>query len=161
MESCPQALEDVPLESMTPRQLRGRFGRSALDMVGAMFQHQSKIGEQARFQTKGEMISCVAESGRKSLLRRSQVHPTAIYSALKSAIATSATGMSMADVFVQVAGGTPEGIVAAIMLGFQKIVYVATDDGEVQWMSLPSKHEESMLKLDYQNYISPDVDFPQ
>ena len=67
----------------------------------------------------------------------------------------------MADVFVQVARGTPEGIVAAIMLGFQKIVYVATDDREVQWMSLPSKYEESMLKLDYQNYISPDVDFPQ
>ena len=35
------------------------------------------------------------------------------------------------------------------------------DEKKVQWLSLPSKHEESTLKIDYQNYVTPDVDFPQ
>ena len=46
------------------------------------------------------------------------------------------------------------------MLGFQKVVYVATDPKEIQWMSLPSAHDETIHKIDYQNYVSPDMDFP-
>jgi hypothetical protein len=67
----------------------------------------------------------------------------------------------MGDVFVQIAGGTPEGIVAAIMLGFPENVYVDSEDREVHWMSLPSKHEENTQKMDYRNYVSPDLDFPE
>jgi hypothetical protein len=146
---------------MTTKQLKGRFGRSALDIVGAMFQHQSKIGEQARFQSKDEMIHIVTESGRKAVLRRSQIHPTVVHSAMKSALATSATGIASSDTFVQMGGGTPEGIVAAIMLGFQKVVYIAADEREFHWMSLPSKHEEQSMAIDYGNYTSPDADFPE
>ena len=43
---------DMPLEALNAAQLRKQFGRSALDMVGAMFQHQSKIGEPGRFMTR-------------------------------------------------------------------------------------------------------------
>ena len=45
-------LGQVPLDTMSPAQLRKRFGRQALDVIGAMWQHQSKIGEQARFMQK-------------------------------------------------------------------------------------------------------------
>jgi hypothetical protein len=106
-EAEPEDLSSVPLDTMGCAQLKKHFGRSALDVVGAMWQHQSKIAEQARFMTKEDMISCMTASGRKSVLRRSQVDPTVIYSALRSVISTSATGISSQHAFVQLAGGTP------------------------------------------------------
>ena len=200
---------DVPLEAMNTQQLRKQFGRSALDVVGAMFQHQSKIGESARFMSRTgshteasidgcggdsggdrpclsfwwsiaclitttgtrctscfgptirtDSINYVTDSGRKATLRRSQVHPTVVYSALKSTLATSAMGLTPNDCFVQVGGGTPEGIVAAIMLGFQKVFYIGNEK-ERQWMSLPSKAVELSSAIDYLNYTSPDPDFPE
>ena len=45
-------LGEMPLEALNAKQLKKHFGRAALDMVGAMFQHQSKIGESARFMTR-------------------------------------------------------------------------------------------------------------
>jgi DNA-binding winged helix-turn-helix (wHTH) protein len=47
-----QDLSQIPLESMTPTQMKKHFGRQALEMMGALWQHQSKIAEQARFMTK-------------------------------------------------------------------------------------------------------------
>ena len=47
-----EMVSDMPLEALNKAQLRKQFGRSALDMVGAMFQHQSKIGESARFMNR-------------------------------------------------------------------------------------------------------------
>ena len=107
-----------------------------------------------------DSINYVTDSGRKATLRRSQVHPTVVYSALKSTLATSAMGLTPNDCFVQVGGGTPEGIVAAIMLGFQKVFYIGNEK-ERQWMSLPSKAVELASAVDYLNYTSPDPDFPE
>ena len=151
----------VPIDTMSQAQLQRTFGRSALDVVGAMWQHQSKIAEQARFMSKEDMISFITASGRKSVMRRSQVSPTVIYSALRSSISTSAVAIASHDTFIQLAGGTPEGIVAAIMMGFQKAIYVTSTDKEYSWMSLPSQATEYANKVDYLNYMSPDPDDPE
>jgi hypothetical protein len=151
----------VPIDTMSQAQLQRTFGRSALDVVGAMWQHQSKIAEQARFMKKEDMISFITASGRKSVMRRSQVSPTVIYSALRSSISTSAVAIASHDTFIQLAGGTPEGIVAAIMMGFQKAIYVTTMAKEYSWMSLPSLATEYANKVDYLNYVSPDPDDPE
>ena len=151
----------MPLETMSTAQLRKAFGREALQVVGAMWQHQSKIAEQARFMPKDDMISFMTASGRKSVMRRSQVHPTVIYAALRSIISTSATGISSQDAFIQMAGGTPEGIVAAIMIGFQKVIYIASNDKEASWMSLPSQASEHSNKVNYMSYTSPDPENPE
>ena len=156
-----QDLSAIPLDIMSAAQLKKQFGRSALDVVGAMWQHQSKIAEQARFMPKDDMISYMTASGRKSVMRRSQVHPTVIYSALRSVISTSATGISSQDAFVQMAGGTPEGIVAGIMIGFQKVIYIPSTDKEASWMSMPSQAAEYSNKVDYMNYTSPDPEDPE
>ena len=151
----------VPIDTMSQAQLQRTFGRSALEVVGAMWQHQSKIAEQARFMTKDDMISFITASGRKSVMRRSQVSPTVIYSALRSSISTSAVAIASHDTFIQLAGGTPEGIVAGIMMGFQKAIYVTTTAKEYSWMSLPSLATEYANKVDYLNYVSPDPDDPE
>ena len=156
-----QDLSAIPLDIMSAAQLKKQFGRSALDVVGAMWQHQSKIAEQARFMPKDDMISYMTASGRKSVMRRSQVHPTVIYSALRSVISTSATGISSQDAFVQMAGGTPEGIVAGIMIGFHKVIYITSTDKESSWMSLPSQASEYSNKVNYMSYTSPDPDDPE
>ena len=43
------AVPDCPIDVMTSGQMKAAFGREALSFMGAMFQHQSKIGEQAKF----------------------------------------------------------------------------------------------------------------
>ena len=147
------------LESMTRSQLKGAFGREALAVLGAMFQHQSKICAQARFLEKKDYVYQVKESGQRTLLRKSQVHPTVIFEALKSVIATSSAGLNPTDCFIQVCGGTPEPCVAAIMMGFQKAIYVANAT-EMEWMRLATKEEETLHKIDYVNYSSPDLEQP-
>jgi hypothetical protein len=154
-------LAAMPLDTMSQAQLRKTFGRGALDVVGAMWQHQSKIAEQARFMSKDDMISFMTASGRKSVMRRSQVSPTVIYSALRSVISTSATGIASHDALIQMAGGTPEGIVAGIMIGFQKVIYITSNDKESSWMSLPSQASEYSNKVNYLSYTSPDPDDPE
>ena len=115
------------MESMTPAQMKNAFGREALQILGAMFQHQSKICGQARFLEKKDYVYQVKESGKRTLLRKSQVHPTVIFEALKTVISTSSVGLNSSDCFLQLCGGTPEPCVAAIMMGFQKAIYVANE----------------------------------
>ena len=111
--------------------------------------------------SKDDMISFMTASGRKSVMRRSQVSPTVIYSALRSVISTSATGIASHDALIQMAGGTPEGIVAGIMIGFQKVIYITSNDKESSWMSLPSQASEYSNKVNYLSYTSPDPDDPE
>jgi hypothetical protein len=47
------------------------------------------------------------------------------------------------------------------MMGFTKIVYVATTPKEVAWMTLPSKAVEVSHSIDYSDYQSPDPDMPE
>lgn len=69
-------------------------------------------------------------------------------------------GLAPSDCFVQLSGGTPEGIVGAILMGFQHVIYVGTDR-ERDWMKPPTKQEEQLHRVDYDNYVSPDMEAGQ
>ena len=153
------ALEGVSLETMTPQQMRRAFGRSTLSMLGAMFQHSSRICEQGRFLDPKEFIQHVKENGKKAVMRKGQLHPTVVLSAMKSLLSSTSTGIGPQDVFIQVCGGTPEASVAAILAGFSHVLYVGSPQ-EQKWMKLPSESEESMCKIDYSAYNSPNVELP-
>ena len=153
------ALEGVSLETMTPQQMKRAFGRSTLSMLGAMFQHSSIICEQGRFLDPKEFIQHVKENGKKAVMRKGQLHPTVVLSAMKSLLSSTSTGIGPQDVFIQVCGGTPEASVAAILAGFSHVLYVGSPQ-EQKWMKLPSESEESAYNIDYRSYNSPNVDFP-
>jgi len=151
---------EVPIDVMTPGQMKSAFGREALSIMGAMFQHQSKIGEQGKFLPQGQFVKFVKENGKASPYRKSQVDPSVVYSAIKSCLRCSATALNPNDCFVQVCGGTPEGIVAAMVVGFQHVIFVAGTDKELSWMKVPTKKDETTHNIRYSEYVSPNIDDP-
>ena len=148
------------LEEMSDKTLAKRFGQQALNLRGALFQHASNIAESGEFLPMKEYIQVMTESGKKIIYRKGQLHETVLVSALRSALATSAVALSKTDAFVQVCGGTPEGIVGAILCGFQHVVYVGTDK-ECKLMKFPSEQEEQAGNFDILNYQSPDPEEPE
>ena len=74
---------------MTKEGMNKVFGREALFMLGAMFQHTSKICEEGQFLDPKSSIQLVKESGKTTSFRNSQVHPSIVYSALKSVLSTA------------------------------------------------------------------------
>ena len=60
---------------------------------------------------------------------------------------------------MQVCGGSPEGVVAAVLLGFNRVIYVG-DAKEIMWMNLPTEEEEKMHNIDYTDFVSPNIDSP-
>ena len=57
------------------------------------------------------------------------------------------------------AGAPLRHVGAAILAGFNQVMYVGTAV-EQQWMQLPSEAEESMHKIDYSAFASPNIDMP-
>ena len=112
------AVPDCPIDVMTSGQMKAAFGRDALSFMGAMFQHQSKIGEQAKFLHQDNFVKFVKANGKSATYRKSQVDTTVVFSATKSCLRCSAQCMYPNDCFVQVCGGAPGGIIAAVLLGF-------------------------------------------
>ena len=51
-EDAEDSVQGLPLDALNRKQLKGVFGRDALSMLGAMFQHTSKICDQASHQPK-------------------------------------------------------------------------------------------------------------
>ena len=141
--------------------MKSAFGRDALNIMGAMFQHQSKIGEQGKFLPQSKFVKFVKENGKTAQYRKGQVDPSVVYSAIKSCLRSSATALNPTDCFVQVCGGTPEGIVAAMVMGFQHVIYVAGCDKEMSWMKVPTKKDETTHNIRYSEFVSPNIDDPQ
>ena len=92
------------LDTMSVKQMKRAFGRGTLSMLGAMFQHSSKICEQGRFLDHKDFIQFVHESGRKTVMRKGQLHPTVVMSALKSMLSSTSAAIGPQDVFIQVCG---------------------------------------------------------
>ena len=82
-----------------------------------------------------------------------------MHAALKSVLSTTSSSLSPQDCFVQVCGGSLEGVVVVVMLGFGRIIYVANEK-EMLWMQMPIEEEETVNKLDYSSYTSPRIDNP-
>ena len=69
-------------------------------------------------------------------------------------LSTSNMPLSPNEVLVDLTGGTPEVIVAGIVMGFSKVMFLANAD-EVSMMSLPSKEDERLHQIDFENYVPP------
>ena len=128
-------------------------------MLGALFQHTEKICEEGQFLDPKSLIHMIKDNGRKVVYRKSQVHPTTIFSALKSMLSSTSASLNPSDCFVQICGGSPEGVVAAVLLGFNRVIYVG-DEKELMWMNLPTEEEEKMHNIDYTDFVSPNIDTP-
>ena len=115
-----------------------------------MFQHQIKIGEQGKFLPHGDFV----KYGKGDPYRKGQVHASVVYSAIKSCLRCSAQCLYPNDCFVQVCGGTPEGIIAAVLHGFQHIIYAAGNEKEVSGMKIPTKQNETMRSIRYSEFVS-------
>ena len=96
---------EMSVDCMTDGQMKQRFGRHALHNFGAMFQHVFKIAEQARFLEVHGSAMMSTMSGAKRIYRKGQLHETVVLSALKSQLATTASGIGALDAFVQYFGG--------------------------------------------------------
>ena len=151
---------EMSVDCMTDGQMKQRFGRHALHVFGAMFQHVCKITEQARFLEVNDSAMMSTMSGAKRIYRKGQLHETVVLSALKSQLATTASGIGALDGFVQYFGGTPEGIVGAILAGYPHVFYLGSDR-EISWMTLPTLEEEHACKIVYQDYTSPNPEVPE
>ena len=55
---------------------------------------------------------------------------------------------------MQVCGGSPEGVVAAGMLGCGRIIYVGNEK-EMLWMQMPTEEEEKVNKVNYKQLHLP------
>ena len=148
----PQEDEELAIENMSGKSIRKAFGRGTLEVMGALFQHTSKIGNQAKFLHKNERITTVDQHGKDKVFRKGQLHMTAPLAAMRSILASSATGLGSKECLVCIGGGTPEAAVAGVVLGFERVIFV-TDDREK--MTLP----ESDDATDYFKYEAP-VDTP-
>ena len=148
-----------PLYTMTKQGMNKSCGRDVVFMFGAMLQHSINICETGQCLDRKSLIQVVKESGQKHTFRNSQVHPSIVYSALKSVLSTTSSALSPQDCFVQVCGGSLEGVVVVVMLGFGRIIYVGNEK-ETLWMQMPTEEEEKVNKLDHSSYTSPSIDNP-
>ena len=126
---------------LSPAQLEAIFGDRAADLSGVFFQHSTRIAERAEFfpRTAGFTWRPTDRSHPRRYCK-GQVHPSAYISALRSALSSSNMPLSQNEVLVDLTGGAPEAIVAAVVVGYKKIFYVG-DDNEHTMMQFPTPDE--------------------
>jgi hypothetical protein len=145
--------------TMTASQLRQVAGDVAEDLANAYFQHTARMTLPALFRPLSSMLTITTEKGSK-LYRKGQVDPSVCIRAFSSALNTSSLALVSSDVFVNVTGGTPEPIVAAIQLGFKTIFHVVESTEEELLWQLPTPEAEKVQDIDYFKYHSPCPEVP-
>lgn len=80
--------------------------------------------------------------------------------AFSSALSTSSLPLTNSDVFVNITGGTPEPLVAAIACGYRTIFHVACSGEEEVMYNLPTEEEQRLNNIDYFGYKSPVPELP-
>jgi hypothetical protein len=88
------------------------------------------------------------------------VDPSVLVRAFTSALSTSSVPLTNSDVFVNITGGTPEPLVAAIALGYRTIFHVTGSADEELMYSLPTEEQQRINNIDYFGYKSPEADLP-
>ena len=126
-------------------------------MVGALFQHANRIAPSARFLSPTDTLTVkTTERGAAKRYRKGQVHPSVFIEAMRASVGCAREPISPKQCCVFLCGGTPEGAVAATVLGFRHIFYLADDENEAAMMRLPSAEAERSRNIDYFNYIAED-----
>ena len=131
---------------MSDAALKKKFGTFAFQVAGSLFQHASKIAESGLFLDSNKYAKQTTDGGSKVLYRKGQVHETVPLSAVRSSLAVSAVALGPQDVLVQACGGTPEGILAGMLAGFQNVHYIAANEKEERAMKLPSAEQAFLVE---------------
>ena len=135
---------------MTTAQLKAVFGAHAADVTGIFFQHSARITAPARFMNRADALHLRAkERSAPTRYRKGQVDPSVYIAALSSALASSNVPLAANETLVVLTGGTPEAVVAGIVLGFKK-VFVVAEDIEHVMLQMPSEEVERERKIDYE-----------
>ena len=140
---------------MTTAQLKAVFGSHAADVTGIFFQHSARITAPARFMNRVDALHLrLKERSALTRYRKGQVDPSVYIAALSSALASSNVALASNETLVVLTGGTPEAVVAGIVLGFTK-VFVVAEDIEHVMLQMPSEEVERERKIDYETSPPP------
>ena len=135
---------------MSKEELQHIFGDNAEEATRLLFQHSSRIMNEAPYLPQDQAIKLSLSSrGVAKQYRKAQVHPGVFLEALKSCLNCCPIELSSTECLVILTGGTPEAVVAGILSGHKTIIYVANDDSELEMMRVPSVGEEAEYSLDY------------
>ena len=141
------------MDAQTMKQV---FGDKAATAQSVLFQHGTRITDQAEFLNPEQCIR--VRKGERALAtryRKSQVHPTVWANALQSALRCSDLQLMNNDVAVIMTGGSSESVVGALAVGYRTVLYIGSNDAEVMMMTLPTEAEEASCKVDYAEYRGP------
>jgi hypothetical protein len=134
---------------MPAKVLNSIFGSQAGEIKNIIFQHSTRIGAPAQFLPKSDFFLWrKTETAHFKKYRKGQVHPSVYTSVLSSMLSSSNVPLSDNEILVDLTGGTPEIVVAAILLGFKKVGFVGAGVEDVL-MSIPTADEERTHNLKY------------
>ena len=140
---------------MSHRKLKELFGNRAGDLKNIIFQHSTRISRPAMCLSKEKFfVWRKTETAPPRCYRKGQVDPSVYISALASMLSTSNLPLSPNEILVDLTGGTPEVLVAGIVAGFSKVMYLS-GNSEAEMMTMPSQEDERTHHIDYENYMSP------
>lgn len=143
-------LKMVDPEHMTTDQLEATFGTASHELSGVFFQHSSRISATARYLPKSEILELkTTEKGTARRYRKGQVDPSVITSAMQTALNSSSVPLGSNEVSILMTAGTPENVVASVLCGYSKILYIA-DGHEAKMMYVPTVTEEKAHNINYQ-----------
>jgi hypothetical protein len=143
-------LKMVDPEHMTADQLEATFGTASHELTGVFFQHSSRISATARYLPKSEILELkVTEKGAPRRYRKGQVDASVIVSAMQTALNSSSVPLGTNEVAILMTAGTPENVVASVLCGYAKILYIA-EGNEANMMYVPTLAEEKANSINYQ-----------
>ena len=135
---------------MPAKMLKELFGGRAADIKNILFQHSTRIGIPASFLEKNNFFQWrKTETAAWRKYRKGQVHPSVYISAISSILNSSNVPLTNNEMLVDLTGGTPEVLVAGIVLGFKKVAFVADGSAEETMMQIPTQEEERSNGLKY------------
>ena len=137
-------------------ELKRIFGPAASQLKTAMFQSSSKITRAATFLQDCDQIKVSLGEAAPRVYRKGQVHVDVFLEALNSVLTSSNIPLATTECLVDLTGGTPEAIIAGIILGYQRVIVVAGDTNEYEMYQVPSESDEREHQIHYQQYTSWD-----
>ena len=160
------ALEELPAddkifadvtdpELMSSKRLKEIFGNRVGEIKTVLFQHAARIASPSSFLSKSDFFMWRrTETAPWRKYRKGQVHPSVYVSVLDSMLQSCNVPLSSNEILVDLTGGTPEVIVAGIVLGFGKVAVVAESPEDIMYMT-PTNEEERLHQISYQDYTAP------
>jgi hypothetical protein len=134
---------------MPAKVLKELFGSRANDIKSILFQHTTRIGTPAEYLPKAGFFQWrKSEMSHYRKYRKGQVHPSVYISVLSGVLASSNVPITSNEILVDITGGTPEVMVAGIVLGFKKVAFIA-EGVEEMMMSIPTMDDQRVHSLNY------------